>query len=113
MLSTTTSPAVPAAEKNTEKDLKQLIELINRLHDASHREKMTFVEPKTFQHHNYTELTSFLQDYNKRCPDITRLYTVGKSVQGRELWVIEISDNPGIHEPGKKRGPKIRSYLKC
>ncbi|EPB72306.1 hypothetical protein ANCCEY_08589 [Ancylostoma ceylanicum] len=31
-------------------------------------------------------------------PNITHLYSVGKSVLGRELWVLVISDNPAEHE---------------
>ena len=49
-------------------------------------------------YHNYIELTAFLQDIADNYPDITRLESIGQSVQGRELWVIEISDNPGINE---------------
>ena len=49
-------------------------------------------------YHNYVELTAFLQDIAVNYPDITRLESIGQSVQGRELWVIEISDNPGINE---------------
>ena len=49
-------------------------------------------------YHDYTELTAFMQDIADSYPDITRLESIGQSVQGRELWVIEISDNPGVNE---------------
>jgi len=49
-------------------------------------------------YHNYVELTAFLQDIADNYPDITHLESIGQSVQGRELWVIEISDNPGVNE---------------
>ena len=49
-------------------------------------------------YHNYIELTNFLQNIANQNPDITRLESIGQSVQGRELWVMEITDNPGINE---------------
>ena len=49
-------------------------------------------------YHNYIELTAFLQNIADNYPSITQLESIGQSVQGRELWVIEISDNPGINE---------------
>jgi carboxypeptidase D len=58
-------------------------------------------KPLTFIHHNYDQMTTFLQNYAKSFPEITKLYTIGKSVEGRKLWVLEISDNPGKHEPGE------------
>lgn len=37
---------------------------------------------------------------NGNYPHITRLYSIGKSVQQRDLWVLEISNMPGKHQPG-------------
>ena len=49
-------------------------------------------------YHDYNELTTFLQNIATVYPNITKLESIGQSVQGRELWVMEISDNPGINE---------------
>lgn len=54
-----------------------------------------------FKNHDYEEMTWFLKYFAKKYPDFTRLYSIGYSVQNRKLWVMEISDNPGKHEPGE------------
>ena len=54
-----------------------------------------------FQHHSNEELVSIMQDYANRYPGITRVYSIGQSVKGRDLAVMEITDNPGSHEPGE------------
>lgn len=57
-------------------------------------------QPHEFRHHHNSDMDVFLQKFHIKYPSITRLYSIGKSVQSRFLWVMEISDNPGEHEQG-------------
>ena len=59
------------------------------------------INPTNFSHHSNEEMKSLLHYFASRFSSITRLYSIGKSVQGSDLWVMEISDNPGIHELGE------------
>uniref|UniRef100_A0A3Q3IMB0 Uncharacterized protein n=1 Tax=Monopterus albus TaxID=43700 RepID=A0A3Q3IMB0_MONAL len=54
-----------------------------------------------FRHHNYKEMRKLMKSVNEACPDITRIYSIGKSYTGLKLCVMEISDNPGKHEVGE------------
>ncbi|KAI5097763.1 putative carboxypeptidase X1 isoform X1 [Silurus meridionalis] len=54
-----------------------------------------------FRHHNYKEMRKLMRSVNEACPDITRIYSIGKSFMGLKLYVMEISDNPGQHELGE------------
>lgn len=80
--------------------LDALVRMMETLADYHQHPPTHFAEPTEFRHLSYDELTEFLLQYAEQYSNIARLYTVGKSVQGREMWVIEISDNPGTHEPG-------------
>lgn len=57
--------------------------------------------PIEFKHHHYKEMVAILNRVKEKCPNITHLYSIGKSVEGRELFVLELTDNPGVHEPGE------------
>ena len=54
-----------------------------------------------YKHHQYNDMASELRGIASKYPHITKLYSIGQSVQYRRLWVMEISDNPGVHEPGE------------
>jgi subtilisin-like proprotein convertase family protein len=52
--------------------------------------------PTTY--HTYETLTTELQAIAAANPSITRLVSLGKSVQGRELWMMEITADAGVEE---------------
>lgn len=54
-----------------------------------------------YRHHNYKEMRQMMKVINEECPNITRIYNIGKSSQGLKMYAMEISDNPGEHEPGE------------
>ncbi|GFW42006.1 carboxypeptidase D [Trichonephila clavipes] len=60
-----------------------------------------FFLPIEFKHHHYDSMVAILKNISLKCPEITRLYSIGHTIENKELYVIEMSDNPGIHEPGE------------
>lgn len=46
-------------------------------------------------YHNYDELSAFLEQMENEYPQIARRFSIGQSVQGREIWGIRITDNIG------------------
>jgi len=48
--------------------------------------------------HDYYSLTTELQNIASTYPNITNLYELGQSVQGRSIWGLKITDNPDIEE---------------
>lgn len=57
----------------------------------------------TFGDHDYNSLLNVLNETNKKCPDVSRIYSLDeKTVEGRDLVVIEFTaEKPGTHLAGK------------
>uniref|UniRef100_A0AC34QC00 Peptidase M14 carboxypeptidase A domain-containing protein n=1 Tax=Panagrolaimus sp. JU765 TaxID=591449 RepID=A0AC34QC00_9BILA len=55
-------------------------------------------EDEWTHYHPQESMEMKLTQINKKCPQNTRVYSIGKSVQGRDLVVIEFSTNPGTHD---------------
>ena len=55
------------------------------------------------KYYNYVELTGRLQSLAQKYPHIANLSSIGRSVQGRELWVMRITQDPNTDSPGKPK----------
>ena len=91
-------------DADTDEQLERLVAGLNTLrnYDTRAEATLTLKDATMFTYETHEEMTAFLRRYADDYPAITRMYSVGRSVQGREMWVLEISDNPSEHEPGRK-----------
>jgi len=58
------------------------------------------IQSLEFKYHSYDQMEMMLQLFSAIYPSITSLNSVGRSVQGRNLYVMEISTNPGVDQQG-------------
>ena len=56
------------------------------------------LEGINFVHHDYQSLTNLLENLAEKYPHICKLTSIGQSEENREIWAMEISDNPGQKE---------------
>jgi hypothetical protein len=49
-------------------------------------------------YHNYTEMVDDIQAVAAAHPDIVEVFSIGKSYEGRDIWVAKISDNVTVDE---------------
>lgn len=66
-------------------------------------------EPRYDQWYSYNELTNYLKGVAEACPDRCRLRSLGRTPEGRELWMLEITEqapaeNPDAQESAAGRG---------
>jgi len=59
------------------------------------------VQPLDFNYHNYEVMSAWLKQFSAVNSNLTALYSIGKSVQGRDLWVMVVSSSPWKHLKGR------------
>lgn len=67
------------------------------------------------KYHRYDELVQDLQQLAEAYPHLTRLYSIGKSLEGRDLWCLEITnhatgdhaDKPGYYIDGNLHAGEV------
>lgn len=72
--------------------------------DAQFTEQRNYQEEPygiEYNYHNFDQMTRFLRLTTSKFPTLTALYSIGKSVQGRDLWVMVVSASPYEHMIGK------------
>lgn len=53
------------------------------------------------KYYNYEQLNEVLETLQQSFPKISKLFSIGTSVQNRQLLVLQISDNIDVTEPGE------------
>lgn len=53
---------------------------------------------KALGYPTHAKITAFLKSIEKNYPNIAKLESIGKSVDGKDLWVLKISDNVNVDE---------------
>lgn len=87
---TANAPGYSSSTKNIEITSGKTSQVMFNLHTL----------PK-FQYHTDDSIGRWMKGMTEKCPRISRVYNIGMSSQIRRLWVMELSDNPGKHEPGE------------
>ncbi|CAJ1067981.1 inactive carboxypeptidase-like protein X2 [Xyrichtys novacula] len=63
--------------------------------------EVTPVHYLKFKHHSYTEMVALMKSVHDECPNITSIYSLGRSTKGLEIMAMVISGNPTEHEIGE------------
>lgn len=59
-----------------------------------------------FTYHNYEAMTNLLHNISSNFPELVRIYTIGKSTQGRQLWVALVTKDP--HNDDQLLKPNVK-----
>ncbi|XP_037633285.1 inactive carboxypeptidase-like protein X2 isoform X1 [Sebastes umbrosus] len=74
--------------------------------DAQYRQnEVTPVDYLKFKHHSYSEMVALMKSVNSECPNITNVYSLGRSSKGLDIMAMVISGSPTEHEIGE---PEMR-----
>ncbi|KAL4641499.1 carboxypeptidase Z-like [Arapaima gigas] len=65
------------------------------LASISPEESSTIIQ---FIYHSNAQMVNMLKKTAAQCSDISHTYSIGRSFEGKDLLVIEFSDNPGQHD---------------
>ncbi len=92
-------------KKKKDQNLEDLVIKINSLSFQEKREEIfknsIELNDLLFKYHNHDEMVDMMKKTKEKCPNITSIYTIGKSVRGTLIYAIIFSNKPLKHEPGE------------
>ena len=74
--------------------------LFKKMDEFIVKRAQNFTDPSTLKHLNHEEMHKILEKMVKRCSDIMHLSSIGESVEGRKMWVVQVGNKPAEHQPG-------------
>ena len=93
--------AFPSEQKLEEEEFKELferIDLSSTTETSSDNIYEHFMDSRFNHFYTYDQTLEFLQEMENKYPDIVKLYDIGDSVEGRDIWALKISDNVAVEE---------------
>ena len=77
--------------------------------------------PRFDRFHRHAELTTLLQDYARAAPSLVELRSIGKSYEGRDIWVVVLTqtatgrdlDKPGFWVDGNIHAAELTASTAC
>jgi len=97
-----------------------VIFLVAPFSSAVHTPPFNTASTEPYHYHTYQELTDELHSLQVNHSDIMSLSSIGKTFEGRDLWMVKLSDNvnqeenePGVLFMGAHHGNEKPSYEVC
>lgn len=78
-------------------------------------------KPDFHRYLDYAEMTAVLEDMVKEKPDLARMYSIGKTYEGRDMWLVEITnfakgnplEKPGMYIDGNHHAGEVTGSMVC
>lgn len=83
-----------------DKGLIRRRDLATRLHDPAEILGVHIFPPEDSAYHDYQEMVASLQEAVQKRPDIARMFSIGKSLEGRDIWAVQINKDFDSSKPG-------------
>jgi len=71
-------------------------------------------------YYRYCALTEALEDFQRKYPKLAKLYSIGKSHEGRDIWCIELTcqdkpaeEKPGFYLDGNTHAGEVTGTMAC
>ncbi len=76
----------------------QYEELVSRGYAVTVSETKGVTKGPDSEYKNPEEIEIIIKDFHARYSDITQLVSIGKSLEGRDIWALKISDEPKVND---------------
>ena len=82
---------LPLGVRSPHRSWASIPQAVQKRQGVQFRDQQPVFPRLSFQYHNYTSMTTFLRHVSTVYSNLTALYSIGQSVQGREMWVMVVS----------------------
>jgi len=94
---------------------------VTELQEVRKGDERSMKKPDFTRYPDYAQLTSILEAMVKERPDLAKMYSIGKTYEGRDMWLLEItnfqkgdpSKKPGMYIDGNHHAGEVTGSMVC